>query len=315
MCARLPHRPLLSLVALLLGCTSSLPDLSADAAPPRTTDSTISDGPLDLGARDARTAEPDAQDARSRDVRAPDANAHDGPQMRADVALDGQVERDAVADARASKDVAADVPKPGKDGVADQDLGVPDAAQDAARPKDAARDAARDAAPDLPPDEPDATPDVAPPPDAAPDAGGPGVVCQDLPCFASGNRRGRAPCVDEPLAACGVQLWALCDCNAGGAVHLAVEAQPGEGPLRRVTVSGRDLPGLSLAIDERCLGPPQAVCDVRRPCLGQQHHEWRVPFEAGGPGEHRLVLRSGDVDGRCVDNDATFVEVAIVGGW
>ena len=76
--ARLPHRPLLPLVALLLSCTSSLPDLSADVDDPRSTDSTTSDGSLDLGARDARSADPDAHDVRVPDVRAHDANAHDG---------------------------------------------------------------------------------------------------------------------------------------------------------------------------------------------------------------------------------------------
>ncbi len=205
---------------------------------------------------------------------------------------------------------AVDAPRPAADGAhvlpdavrgGDADVAVdgaplPDVQQSDAGDRDP-EDAqpVDDAVPDAPP----------PPPDLGPDA----AVCGPLTCYASDERSAEVACEQVRFADCGPATWALCNCNAGGSVLLVPEATPGQGPLRRVTGVAPAGVVLSLAIDDRCLGPAGVQCRPNLPCTQVRRSVWDVP--AGlSQGRHTLRLWSGQ-GGDCGANGRGFEEVVV----
>lgn len=278
-------------------CTSELPSApgeapgGGDAAPFE--GGVIELGVIEVGLSDGAT--PDVGEAP--DGASPDA-ASDGPP--ADRRPDDGAVADAAPDAR-SMDARTD----GK--IVDM---RPDDAADGA-PDRSLRDAPVDRDPDLAPV--DAASDMRPDVHLEPDAGA--EPCEAVACFASRGRIGTAPCVAAPIADCGAQRWASCDCDSGGDVRMIAEPPPESGALRRVTVLGRALPELSLKIDERCLGRPDESCATRGVCGNEQHYVWHIAPDVALPGPHRLEVWSIDAAATCGAEGRGFLELTLDASW
>ena len=136
------------------------------------------------------------------------------------------------------------------------------------------------------------------------------VQCQPLVCVAPNGYAGEAPCVDSPVAGCGLQSWALCACNAlPGAPAARLDPDPGGNEvLRDVTVSAAGLSYVSLFVDDRCLGTPDEVCDAEGECSGSQIFEWRDVLPANTPlgMRHFVTVITGDVRGDCSSGSAVL---------
>ncbi len=147
---------------------------------------------------------------------------------------------------------------------------------------------------------PDEAVDVADPPDMP-------ELCAPLACYASAQREGTVGCAEDPVAECGAQAWSTCDCNAGGSVHLMVEAA-----LQRITlVAPPHVVEISLSVDGFCHAPRQ-VCPMQGACEGMRAWEWRF---AASPGDHQLVVYTDDADTRCNADGLAVEEMRLQGSW